>query len=371
MTPEETSKFMHASNTSYASKRKMSTMFGQILKFNPFASEKEQKVVEKDKQMLVDRSKLEHGTLLLSKTALAEHSTLCAFVRVSDLSGFIVGLHSTALSEDVSDPNSMKNLDHPLFFNKLWFVISGDKGGSTMKFVAGLGGHDPHLFAMFAACDTPENLLIFQSKYREQINQLLAFGIELPQDDGSSKVVEVEVIVCGDKAFLSDENGHAGAAASFPSIYRLVTSDHLRKKHLDGSPHTRADPDCHFPERTPTGMEKDFHQNMNDSRSGTLRTRGKHHHSIVGPRLIPLPSQFNFAVSSLHIGLMVPLRLMGYMEYDCDLIDGTKEVEDLDDIDAMFDQLEGMSRVDNAVETVEQPEEIERDETLTDVMRSN
>ena len=224
---------------------------------------------------------------------------------------------------------------------------------------------------LFEASDTPENLLIFQSKYREQISQLVAFGLDLPQADGSTKAVEVEVLVCGDKAFLSDENGHAGAAASFPSIYRLVTSEHLRKKHLDGSPHNRANPECHFQERTPESMEMDYHLNMTDTRSGTLRTRGKHHHSIVGPRLFPLPSQYNFAVSSLHIGLMVPLRLMGYMEADCDMIDGTKCDDDLAEIEAGFDELEGLAEDARDLETVGQVEESDGDETLTYVMRSN
>jgi hypothetical protein len=371
MTPEETSKFMHASNSSYNQKRKMATMFGKIFGFNPLSSKKQQKLIEKSKQMLVERSKLEFGTLLLHKTATAEYSTLCAFVRVTDLSLFIVELHTRAISEEVPDQNSLKNLDHPLFFNKLWIVISGDKGSSTMKFAAGVGGHDPHLLGLFEASDTPENLLIFQSKYREQISQLVAFGLDLPQNDGSTKAVEVEVLVCGDKAFLSDENGHAGAAASFPSIYRLVTSEHLRKKHLDGSPHNRANPECFFQERTPEIMEMDYHLNMSDTRSGTLRTRGKYHNSIVGPRLFPLPSQYNFAVSSLHIGLMIPLRLMGYMEAEFDMIDGTKCDNDLAGIEARCDEWEGLAEEARDLETIGQAEEIERDETLTYVMRSN
>ena len=264
MTPEETSKFMHASNSSYSSKRKMATMFGKIFGFNPLASEKQQRFVEKEEQKLIERSKLEHGTILLRKTAHAEFSTLCAFVRVSDLSRFFAELFLKAQAEESVDLNSMRNLDHPLFFNKLWIIISGDKGASTMKFVGGVGGKDPHLFGIFEASDTPENLLTFQSKYREQIGQLVTFGLTVSKEDGSSKVLEVEVILCGDKAFLSDENGHAGGAASFPSIYRLVTSQHLRKKHLDGSPHNKSNPECQFPERTPEDMAKDYHENLSD-----------------------------------------------------------------------------------------------------------
>ena len=175
----------------------------------------------------------------------------------------------------------------------------------------GVGGHEPHLCGLFEAADTPENLLLYQSKWMEQIRQLVAFGLDLPKDDGSTEAIEVEVLVCGDKAFIIDENGHAGASASFPSIYRLVTSEHLRKKHLDGSAHNRANPDCQFPERTPESIDKDYHHNLNDKRYGNLRSRSKHHNSIIGLRLLPLRSQYHFAVSSLHIGLMIPLRLMG------------------------------------------------------------
>ena len=159
MSPEDTSKFMHAFNSSYSSKREMAAMFCKIYQFNLLASEKKQRSVEKTKQTLVERDKLEHGTMLLQQTAQAEYSTLCAFVRVSDLSSFIAELHAIALDQDVQDLESMKNLSHPLFLNKLWVVISGDKGSSTMKFVIGVGGHEPHLFALFQAADTPENLL--------------------------------------------------------------------------------------------------------------------------------------------------------------------------------------------------------------------
>ena len=75
LTPE-TSKLMHGSNCSYSSKRKLATMFGKFLNFNPLASENKQREVEKTKQTLVERETLEHGTLLLHKTAHSEYATL-------------------------------------------------------------------------------------------------------------------------------------------------------------------------------------------------------------------------------------------------------------------------------------------------------
>ena len=372
MSPEESSKFMHLSSTSYSSKRKMSTMFGKIFHFNILSSEKKQRSFEKSKLSLVDRSKLEHGTLLMHKTATSEHSTLCSFVRVSDLSVFISELITLAKSQETPDPASMKNLQHPLYFGKIWIIIAGDKGAQTMKFVAGVGGHDPHLFGMFEASDTPANLLAFQSKYIQQLRQMIAFGLEVTKDDDGdeTEVLEVEVLATGDKAYLYDENGHAGAAASYPSIFRLVTSTHLRKSHLDGSPHNMSNPECQFPDRTPDGIDRDYHENVNDKRAGNVRTRGKFHNSIVGPRLLPLRSQYHFCVSSLHIGLGLVLRMMEYIEIDCDMIDGTKNVDDLAELENRFDELEGVA-ITNSDDEEESPQLMDEDVVLSEVMQIN
>ena len=226
MGPGQTAKFMHSSNISYSAKRKMSTMFSKIFNFNVFSSEKKQRAFEKDHKMVVERSKLEHGTMLLYRTASAEHSTLCSYVRISNLSNFISELYAMAQVEDIPNPDSLKNLQHHLFQGKLWVVLGGDKGAQTMKFVMGLGGHDPHIFAMFEAADTPRNLLCFQSSYIEEVRNLLSFGIEIAEEDKISKVLEVEVIANGDKAYLSDQIGHAGGASS------LI---HLQTCHMHSS----------------------------------------------------------------------------------------------------------------------------------------
>jgi hypothetical protein len=393
LTPEETSKLMHGSNCSYSSKRKLATMFGKFLNFNPLASENKQREVEKTKQTLVERETLEHGTLLLHKTAHSEYATLCAFVRTTDIASFISDLVVLARSQEVSDHASMKNLDHPLYFNKLWVVIGGDKGAETMKFTAAVGGHDAHLFGMFQASDLPANLLAFQSNYVDQIRRMIAFGVRVTFEDEASKVFEVEVISKGDKAYLSDQNGHAGGAATYPSIYRLVTSTHLRKSHLDGSSHSRENPACQFPVRTPASIEEDFHENIVDNRSGTVRTRGKHHHSIVGPRLLPLKSQLHNSISSLHIGLAVVLRMVNSIEVYCDIIDGSMtnidanaaktrfaefegEDDDKDDEDeqpGLHDEDDPVGLLDGVDQDglLDQPIDDEQDEMLTDVMRHN
>ena len=393
LTPEETSKMMHGSNCSYSSKRRIATMFGKFLNFNPLASESKQREVEKTRQTLVERDTLEHGTLLLHKTAHSEYATLCAFVRTTDLASFISDLVVLARSQEVSDLASMKNLDHPLYFNKLWVVIGGDKGAATMKFTAAVGGHDAHLFGMFQASDLPANLLAFQSNYVDQIKRMIAFGVKVTFEDEASRVFEVEVISKGDKAYLSDQNGHAGGAATYPSIYRLVTSTHLRKSHLDGSSHSRENPACQFPERTPASIEEDFHENIVDNRSGTVRTRGKHHHSIVGPRLLPLISQLHNSISSLHIGLAVVLSMVNFIEVDCDIIDGSMtnsdanaaktrfsefegEDDDKDDEDeepGLHDEDDQVGLLDGADQDglLDQPGDDEQDEMLTAVMRHN
>ena len=348
LTPDETSKLMHLSNTSYSGKRKIATMLGKVFNFNPFASEKKQREAEKMRKALVERSKLEHGALLLHKTALSEYATLCAFVRVSNLSSFVADLVILALSEDTPDLSSMKNLDHPLYYNKLWVVIGGDKGGTTMKFVTGVGGNDPHMFGMFQAADTPDNLLAFQADYYDQVKRMIAFGLKVSFEDGNTRLFEVEVMNSGDKAYLSDQNGHAGGASSYPSIYRLVTSAHLRKKHLDGSSHTPENSECVFEDRTPESIDKNYHENVVDTRAGSTRRRGKHHNSIVGPRLLPLVSQLHNSVSSLHIGLAVVLRMIDYIEIECEILDGNKTEDDKQVAEKRFDRLE--EGVDNGTE---------------------
>ena len=113
LSPGETAKFMHSSNVSYAAKRKMSTMFSKFFNFNIFSSEKKQRAFEKEKKDLVERSKLEHGSLLMHKTASAEYTTLCSFVRVSDFASFVFDLYTKAKFVDCVDQNSIKNLPTP------------------------------------------------------------------------------------------------------------------------------------------------------------------------------------------------------------------------------------------------------------------
>ena len=265
----------------------------------------------------------------------------------------------------------MENLRHPLYYNKLWVIISGDKGAQTMKFIVGIGGRDPHLLGMFEASDTPANLMAFQSMYMQQIRDLIQFGLKVTEEDGEKKVIEVEVFAAGDKAYLSDENGHAGGASSFPSIYRLVTSKHLRKQHLDGSPHNKSSPLFHFPERTPEGIDRDYHENVNDTRSGDIRKRGKYHNSIVGPRLLPLKSQEHFCVSSLHIGLAVTLDQIDKMEKDCDLIDGTKNVDDLAELENQFAEMDGLAEDSSDDDEEDISFAFMESEPLSDVINSN
>ena len=227
---------------------------------------------------------------------------------------------------------------------------------------------------MFEATDTPENLLSFQSPYIEQIRKLVAYGIEVSGEDEASKVLEVEVFANGDKAYLSDQVGHGGAASSFPSIYRLVTSRHLRKAHLDGSPHNLSNPSCVFPDRTPDDIDRDYHENVTDTRAGDKRKRGKYHHSIIGPRLLPLKSMMHFCISSLHIGLGIVLRIMGYLEADADIIDGTKSALDMEILEARFDEMDGLSAADRNDDDEAEDDTanlIDEDEMLTDVERSN
>ena len=175
--------------------------------------------------------------MLLFKTASAEWSTLCAFVRSTNLSQFFKDIWKKTLEHQTQD-DSMQNMNHPFYKGKLWVVIKGDKGGFLMKYAGQFSVFEPSIFGMFEAADTVKNRTIFQQSFREQLRIMQIFGLEVESSDGQKEVKPIELFLGGDKAFLYDQNGMQGASSLFPSSYSLVTLKHLKTAHLDGSPHT-------------------------------------------------------------------------------------------------------------------------------------
>ena len=77
----------------------------------------------------------------------------------------------------------------------------------------------------------------------------------------------------------------------------------------------------------------------------------------------------NFAIYSLHIGLGIVLRIMNYLEADCDIIDGTKSPKVIEELEALLDEVEGTFEDDE--EKRSNVIEEDNDEMLNDVMRQN
>ena len=142
--------------------------------------------------------------------------------------------------EKSTSDDTMSNLDHPNYNNSLWVPFSGDKGSTTMKFALGIGVEKPHICGMFKAADTPINLQIFQAPFTEQLKNLEENGLEVEDVTGETKIMNIELFTTGDKQFKYIQSGLGGTSSNYPSEYSKVTLNHLKKAHLDGSPHTPA-----------------------------------------------------------------------------------------------------------------------------------
>ena len=85
----------------------------------------------------------------------------------------------------------------------------------------------------------------------------------------------VQTVIFGDKSFLSEIFGLQGSAATFPILYDLTPSSHLRKAHRDGTPHLPSIKGCQFPARTLESLDRDYYENKLDTRSGgNMRKNG-------------------------------------------------------------------------------------------------
>ena len=112
--------------------------------------------------------------------------------------------------------------------------------------------------------------------------QLVRRGIEV-KDPNSQEICTREVDLCllGDYMFLCAMLGHQGSSSSFPCLRDYTPSSHLRKAHLDGSPHTPDNPSCRFERRTLESFDLDYSQNLLDKRNGgDMRKNGKYHGSV-------------------------------------------------------------------------------------------
>ena len=113
-------------------------------------SEKSQRTAFEQQSSIYDEDTMEYGKMELFRTAKSQFTTAQAFCRANDLAQFIEKLYKLEMLQTSAD-NTMKNLNHPLYMNKVWVSIQADKGGTLMKYMAGVGTGKPRLIGMFQA----------------------------------------------------------------------------------------------------------------------------------------------------------------------------------------------------------------------------
>lgn len=94
--------------------------------------------------------------------------------------------------------------------------------------------------------------------------------------------------------------GHQGASASFPSLYDLVSLDHLRNHSK--SLHTPES--CDIPLDHVNDVVLNYAENVvDDQQVGKLKKKGKDHLSVICCAVFPIKSLDNVVVPTLHVTL--------------------------------------------------------------------
>ena len=243
------------------------------------------------------------------------------------------------------EEGSIQNLQHPIYKGKIRLAIGGDKGGKVFRWTVEIASNPAHIFGMFEAADTFANLasyLVTGGDWSAQLRELLEKGLEVTDPEtGVTTTMQVELCIIGHYMFLCDLMGHQGSAASYPSLRDLTPSSHLRKAHLDGSPHTPTNPACVFPRRTLEDYDRCYAANRLDRRNGgDMRKNGKHHSSVIAPRLLPILSLAALAIASLHVMLKLAMLEVGYLRLMCRVQDGVATEKELAKVVRELEELE-------------------------------
>ena len=169
-----------------------------------------------------------------------------------------------------------------------------------------------HLFCMFQAADTLENMWKVFSTFCEQI-------VAIQRDDFCINDRKVKIFLGGDFHFLDDMLGHQGSAATFPSSLDLVTLEHLRNH--GGQPHTPQN--CKIEVRSAEDYRMNYNENLCDPRSnGNMRENGKYHNSVIEQMLFPIDNlDFIVPPPTLHILLGITLLLYNLLLRFCQQVD--------------------------------------------------
>ena len=278
--------------------REVRTFLNQTGIGNFLPSENKVREAQSDLTEYLKQENFEMGKVPLETKANDEKLKERAYIKIESLENFLENL--------VTKVNTFRQ--DPEFNNELWFLFSGDKGGAQMKFHVEIvndtnsGSRDAvHPYCMFEALDSVNNMWKVYSSYREFLTDLQKPGFELSG-------YKVKIFLGGDYHFLSDNLGHQGQSATYPSPLDLVTRDHLQNHY--GSPHS---PDtCEFEVRTVSDYQENYYENLSANKG--LRDDGKHHNSVVNAMLFPIANLDNVVPALLHIHLGIVLALFVMLE---------------------------------------------------------
>ena len=283
-----------------------------LANLNVFPSERKMRAVQKNKTTHVSSLMVESGLMGLKRTAKEEVVRPRPFVRVTDLARYLTDILSTE-----TDCNFQNRFD-----GCLWLLFAGDKGGNHMKFhfecinSSRIGSVDNvHMYSMYEAADTNENMWKVWLPYREQLARI-------QEDDFRLLGRKVVVFLGGDYHFLDDMMGHQGSSSTYPSSTDLVHKDHLQNH--GGEPHH---PDvCPVERRTVDHYNLWYNNNLADSRNNNdLHENGKHHYNVFNKMLFPITDIERIVPPGLHIRLGVVLLVYNLLLGVCQELDRYEE----------------------------------------------
>ena len=255
---------------------------------------------------------VESGLMGLKRTAKDD-----TVVRVKCLKSYI---------EEIINKEHFNLVESDIFNNKIWLLFSGEKGRNHMKFNAEMvnsniaGSVDNvHIYCMFEATDSPENMCKVWLPYHDQIK-------EFQKEGYSISCKEFKVFLGGDYHFLDDNMGHQGSSASFPSAMDKTSLGHLQNH--GGLPHTPQS--CPVQQRTIDDYVVQYNANLMDqTNNGDMRKNGSKHYSVIAPMLFPLKSLDQVVPSVLNIKLGIVLLLYNLLLQKCKEIDMEENAEKL------------------------------------------
>ena len=276
------------------------------LKMNILPSERKMQGERAPRVSHVNVNSVDGGLLGLRRTK-HDDVTPCPFLNVKDIKSFI---------EEITIKDTDVFFIHDLNFNnKWWLLFSGDKGGQHMKYhgeiinsIKAWSVDNVHIYCMFEAADSIENMVKVWHPYRAQVKMMMEDNFKL--NDGRS----VEVFLGGDYHFLDDNMGHHGSSLTYPSSLDKVTLYHLQHH---GGLGPQIPLNCQVEARNVKDYLENYNGNLADHRhNNNMHENGKYHNSVVCPMIFPVR-----VPASLHIMMGIVLLIYNLLLEECKRID--------------------------------------------------